>query len=209
MRGIKEPLVVAGGDCNITGFDVDAEEKFWTVTGDNVRTMKFMPWTNNDAQNELVAGSDDFVIRVFKGAELIFENNEDAKIMDMQIIKQNVFGYALANGTYGVYYSRKRLWKQTQSAKVTTLAGLDFQIDGGMCLAIGFDNGVIEVRKHRTGDLISSVKLANQSNGNANSVVKVFYYDYRMQGSKQIVAVGQDGLIQGYTVTVSTAAIQQ
>ena len=49
MRGIKEPLVVAGGDCNITGFDVDAEEKFWTVTGDNVRTMKFMPWTNNDA----------------------------------------------------------------------------------------------------------------------------------------------------------------
>ena len=74
---------MAGGDCNITGFDANAEEKFWTVTGDNVRTMKFIPWTNNDTQNELVAGSDDFVIRVFKGAELIFENNEDAKIMDM------------------------------------------------------------------------------------------------------------------------------
>ena len=107
-----------------------------------------------------MAGSDDFVIRVFKGAELIFENNEDAKIMDMQIIKTNVFGYALANGTYGVYYGRKRLWKQTQSAKVTTLAGLDFQIDGSMCLAIGFDNGTVEVRKHRTGDLISSMQLA-------------------------------------------------
>ena len=28
-----------------------------------------------------------------------------------------------------------------------------------MCLAIGFDNGTIEVRKHRTGDLVSTVKL--------------------------------------------------
>ena len=49
MRGIKEPLVVAGGDCSITGFDMSAEEKFWTVTGDNCRTMKFLPWTNVDA----------------------------------------------------------------------------------------------------------------------------------------------------------------
>ena len=29
-----------------------------------------------------------------------------------------------------------------------------------------------------------------------------------MQGNKQVVAVGQDGLIQGFTVTVSTAKIQ-
>ena len=111
MRGIKEPLVVAGGDCSITGFDMSAEEKFWTVTGDNCRSMKFLPWTNVDAQNELVVGSDDFVIRVFKGAELIFDINEEAKIIDLQVIKLNVFGYALDNGTYGVYYSRKRLWK--------------------------------------------------------------------------------------------------
>ena len=39
-------------------------------------------------------------------------------------------------------------------------------------------------------------------------MAKVFYYDYRMQGNKQVVAVGQDGLIQGYTVTVSTSQIQ-
>lgn len=190
MRGIKEPLVVAGGDCSITGFDVNAEERFWTVTGDNARAMQFLPWTNVDAQNELVVGSDDFAIRVFKGAELIFDINEEAKIIDLQVIKQNVFGYALENGTFGVYYSRKRLWKQSQSANVTSIAGIDFQIEGQFCLAVGFDNGVIEVRTHRTGELISSVTISPQSNGKVNPIVKLFYYDYRMQGNKQVVAVG-------------------
>ena len=110
-------------------------------------------------------GSDDFVIRVFKGAELIFDINEEAKIIDIQVIKLNVFGYALENGTFGVYYSRKRLWKQTSSAKVTSITGLDFTVGDQMCLAIGFDNGTIEVRKHRTGDLLCTVKLAKQDNG--------------------------------------------
>ena len=48
MRGIREPLVVAGGDCSITGFDMNAEEKFWTVTGDNARIMQFISWANVD-----------------------------------------------------------------------------------------------------------------------------------------------------------------
>ena len=128
MRGIPDPLIVAGGDCSLTGFDMNAEEKFWTVTGDNARAMQFMPWTNTDAQNELVVGSDDFAIRVFKGAELIFDINEDAKVIDLQVVKMNVFGYALDNGTFGVYYGRKRLWKDTKSAKVTSIAGMDFTV---------------------------------------------------------------------------------
>ncbi len=30
------PLVVVGGNCSITGFDINSDERFWTVTGDNV-----------------------------------------------------------------------------------------------------------------------------------------------------------------------------
>ena len=112
-----------------------------------------------------MVGSDDFAIRVFKGAELIFDINEDAKVIDLQVVKMNVFGYALDNGTFGCYYGRKRLWKETKSAKVTSIAGMDFTVGDQMCLAVGFDNGTIEVRKHRTGELLCEVQLARQDNG--------------------------------------------
>lgn len=111
VRGILEPLVLVGGDCSITGFNLKGEEKFWTVTGDNVQALEMVNWSS-DSTMDLVAGSDDFSIRVYKGEELIFDINENAKIMALSRIKQNLFGFALVNGTFGVYYTRKLLWKQ-------------------------------------------------------------------------------------------------
>jgi len=46
MRGILDPLVVAGGDCSITGLNLEADDKFWTVTGDNVQAIEFVNWSN-------------------------------------------------------------------------------------------------------------------------------------------------------------------
>jgi len=66
---------VAGGNCSITGFDEVGDEKFWTVTGDQVRALEFMDW-DEDGEDELLTGSDDFSIRAFKGEELIFDINE-------------------------------------------------------------------------------------------------------------------------------------
>jgi Bardet-Biedl syndrome 2 protein len=68
-------MVVAGGNCSITGFDLRSEERFWTVTGDNVTALEFLDW-NEDGEDELIAGSEDFSIRVFKDEELIFDINE-------------------------------------------------------------------------------------------------------------------------------------
>ena len=204
MKGIKTPLIVAGGDCSITGFDLDAEEMFWTVTGDNARTMEFMNWSNDEGMMELVAGSDDYCIRVFRGAELIFDINESAKILQIKCIHKNIFGFALENGTYGVYYSRKRLWTQKQSAKVTSIIGMDFNHENEMQLVIGFDNGTIEVRKHRSGDLVHQVQL-NKANGKESDyyIAKLFYTDYRREGKKQLIAVCKNGSIQGFTVSAS------
>jgi hypothetical protein len=89
---------------------------------------------------------------------LIFDINEDAKIRIIKLIKNNIFGYCLENGSYGVYYSRKRLWHLKQKQKVSALVGIDYEIGGQIHLAVGFENGLIEVRKHRTGDLIHSQK---------------------------------------------------
>jgi len=53
---------------------------------------------DEDGQEELIAGSDDFAIRVFKREELIFDINESAKIRSLQRIHKNIFGYSLENG---------------------------------------------------------------------------------------------------------------
>jgi Bardet-Biedl syndrome 2 protein len=131
VRGIMEPLVLVGGDCSITGFNLNGEEKFWTVTGDNVQALEMVNWSS-DSTMDLVAGSDDFSIRVYKGEELIFDINESAKITALSRIKSNVFGFALANGTFGVYYTRKLLWKHKKQAKVTSIVGMDFTVEGEM-----------------------------------------------------------------------------
>ena len=60
----------------------------------------------------MIVGSDDFAIRVFQGGEIIFDIYEEAAITQIKKIKRNIFGYALENGTYGVYSSRKKLWQQ-------------------------------------------------------------------------------------------------
>mmetsp|Transcript_24131 Transcript_24131/g.32896 ORF Transcript_24131/g.32896 Transcript_24131/m.32896 type:complete len:212 (-) Transcript_24131:1501-2136(-) len=139
---IEMPLVVVGGNCSITGFDKDAEEKFWTVTGDNARALEFLDW-DEDGEDELAVGSDDFAVRVFKQEELIFDINESSKILSLANIRRNVFGYLLSNGTYGVYYSRKRLWQKKNKEKATAIVGVDFDLDGQMELITGFSNGLV------------------------------------------------------------------
>lgn len=104
---VGQPLVIIGGNCNITGFDVDGEERFWTVSGDNVQALELLDF-DNDQVNELAAGSDDFAIRVFKGEEIIQDITEKAKVIQIARINSNSFGYSLSNGAYGVYVLKKK-----------------------------------------------------------------------------------------------------
>lgn len=102
-----------------------------------------------------MAGSDDFSIRVYKSEELIFDINESAKIVHLSTIRNNLFTFALSNGTFGVYYSRKLLWKQKSEQKITALLGLDFTYEGEFLIAVGYEDGTVETRKHRKGEIIN------------------------------------------------------
>jgi Bardet-Biedl syndrome 2 protein len=62
--------VFVGGHCSVQGFDGEGNELYWTVTGDNVSAMTFAD-TNGDGHAELVVGSDDFEIRVFKDDDVL------------------------------------------------------------------------------------------------------------------------------------------
>lgn len=157
---VGQPIVLVGGNCSITGFDVDGEERFWTVSGDNVQSLAMVDF-NNDGADELVAGSDDFAIRIFKGEEIIHDVSEKAKVMHLSKIEGSCFGYALSNGAYGVYQGKKKLWKSKSKDVVTAICGCQQDLfgDGEKLLIVGFKSGQIEVRKHKSGEIVHTTSL--------------------------------------------------
>lgn len=68
-------LVLVGGNCSVQGFDKKGTEIFWIVTGDNVRSLAFVD-VDEDGEDELVVGSDDYDIRIFKNEDLVHEITE-------------------------------------------------------------------------------------------------------------------------------------
>jgi Bardet-Biedl syndrome 2 protein len=59
----------------------------------------------------MVVGSDDFDIRIFKADQIVAETSETDSISHIAPLKGNIFAYALANGTIGVYEKLQRLWR--------------------------------------------------------------------------------------------------
>ena len=91
---------------------------YWTVTGDNISAIEFCD-VDNDRIKELIIGSDDFEIRIFKGEELTNEITETSKVIFLRAIANTVkFAYGLSNGTVGVYdFSRRSSEKEKGEQK--------------------------------------------------------------------------------------------
>lgn len=66
---------------------------------------------NSDNYNELIVGSEDYDIRIFKDDEIICEMSETESIIALRHLHSNRFGYALANGSVGVYEKNVRSWR--------------------------------------------------------------------------------------------------
>lgn len=60
---------------------------------------------------QLLVGSEDFDIRVFKHEEILFEMSETEAVTALCPMQGSRFGYALANGTVGVYEKLSRWWR--------------------------------------------------------------------------------------------------
>ena len=86
-----------------------------------------------------------------------------------------------------------------KQAKVTAIQGMDFKMDEEVQLVVGFDDGTLEVRKHRQGTLVHTVSMTG-----ATPIHKLAYYDYRNNGTCQLIAIGKNGQIQGYTPAVES-----
>uniref|UniRef100_A0ABI7W129 Bardet-Biedl syndrome 2 protein homolog n=1 Tax=Felis catus TaxID=9685 RepID=A0ABI7W129_FELCA len=75
LGDISSPLAIIGGNCALQGFDHEGNDLFWTVTGDNVHSLALCDF-DGDGKKELLVGSEDFDIRVFKEDEIIAEMTE-------------------------------------------------------------------------------------------------------------------------------------
>ncbi|KAH8035067.1 hypothetical protein HPB51_004308 [Rhipicephalus microplus] len=111
-----------------------ADEAPARVTGDNVRALALYDF-NKDGLNEvspslspphkhtnflpynlrpwlqLLVGSEDFDIRVFRGDVIVAEIGESEAVTALCPLTLDCFAYALANGTIGVYRATERLWR--------------------------------------------------------------------------------------------------
>ena len=113
FSNFKEPLCLAGGNCNIVGVDINGEDKFWTVLGGNTICMALGDF-NSDDKNELFVGTDDFTIRIYKDEEPILEINENTKIVIIAPIDEQYFCYGLETGTIGLYNGSTKVWTKKE-----------------------------------------------------------------------------------------------
>lgn len=60
---------------------------------------------------QLVVGSEDYDIRIFKEDSIIGEQTELEAVTVLTSFHGNTFGYGLSNGTVGIYENLQRLWR--------------------------------------------------------------------------------------------------
>lgn len=72
------------------GFDINGDEKFWTVTGGNTLCITLID-LDEDHFKELLVGTDDFSIRYYKNENIIYEIGENTKIIELQPISDSKF----------------------------------------------------------------------------------------------------------------------
>ncbi|XP_064437112.1 Bardet-Biedl syndrome 2 protein isoform X2 [Mirounga angustirostris] len=106
LGDISSPLAIIGGNCALQGFDHEGNDLFWTVTGDNVHSLALCDF-DGDGKKELLVGSEDFDIRVFKEDEIVAEMTEtevDARSdRTGEVIFKDNFSSAIAGVLEGDY----------------------------------------------------------------------------------------------------------
>ncbi|XP_029780712.1 Bardet-Biedl syndrome 2 protein [Suricata suricatta] len=190
LGDISSPLAIVGGNCALQGFDHEGNDLFWTVTGDNVHSLALCDF-DGDGKKELLVGSEDFDIRVFKEDEIVAEMTETEIITSLCPMDSSRFGYALSNGTVGVYDKTARYWRIKSKNHAMSIHAFDLNSDGVCELITGWSNGKVDARHDRTGEVIFKDNFSC-------AVAGVLEGDYRMDGRTQLICCSVDGEIRGY-----------
>ncbi|EGW00056.1 Bardet-Biedl syndrome 2 protein-like [Cricetulus griseus] len=204
LGDIAPPLAIIGGNCALQGFDHEGNDLFWT----------------------LLVGSEDFDIRVFKEDEIVAEMTETEIVTSLCPMYGSRFGYALSNGTVGVYDKIARYWRIKVSTVnylppstpplfrdcillhgETTLliTEIPFQSKNHAMSIHAFDINSDGVCELITGWSNGKVDARSDRTGEvifkdnfSSSIAGVVEGDYRMDGHVQLICCSVDGEIRGY-----------
>ena len=184
LQGTEQPLAVVGGNCSVVGFGWQGTELFWNVAGDDVRCVA-------PCEGDLLVGSDDYEIRIFRKEESIYEISEADKVVALcSLGKRGRFAFGLANGTVGVYKNNERRWRvKSKNALVALLATQNRDV------AAGWSSGAVTLRSASNGQVL----YRDTFDAPLCSLVCA---DLKLSGSVQLIAVGVDGEIRGYLPAV-------
>lgn len=197
---VDGPLCVVGGNCSIQAFNHEGTELFWTVTGDNVSALAFSD-VNDDGLTELICGTEDFELRIFHHERVIKEITETDVVIQVEHVHKNKFAYALMNGTVGVYDKMSRAWRVKSKNRVNCISCFDLDNDGVPELIAGWENGKVEARNEKTGDILSKDYFQAP-------IASALHADYRLDGRETLMCVTTEGEVRGWLPSSSETGQQ-
>jgi Bardet-Biedl syndrome 2 protein len=198
----QKPLVIIGGNCSLQGFDIDGEEQFWTVTRGNTLSIALND-VDDDSIQEAIVGTDDYFLAYIKKEQNISEVQEDNKVTLIYSVSNNKFIYGLENGTLGLYYRNKRVWKFNHNSKPNSVVVCDINRDNQEEVISGWSNGKVKVHTLYKGEILeeldfSKVEVSKLFWENLSGVKNNYASSENVSDNNQLIVCLANGEVWGY-----------
>ena len=86
------------------------------------------------------------------------------------------FGYALANGTVGVYEKNTRWWRIKSKNQATAIFSFDLDGDGMKELITGWSSGKLDARNDKSGEVVFKVIDTKLILGKLHALINFILY---------------------------------
>jgi len=199
IMNVEAPVCVVGGNCSIQAFDHEGNELFWSVTGDNVTALAFCD-VNDDGHPELICGTEDYEMRIFQHEDVIKEITETDVILRVKPLHKTRFAYALMHGTVGVYERMTRAWRVKSKNRVNCIDCFDLDNDGIPELIAGWENGKVEVRNEKSGEVLCKDYFQAP-------IAELLHADYRLDGRSTLMCLTTEGDVRGWQASSTGGGI--
>merc|ERR1719171_964953 len=139
----------------------------------------------------MICGTEDFEMRVFRHEDVIKEITETDVIIRVEPIHKTRFAYALLHGTVGVYDKMSRAWRVKSKYRINSINCFDLDNDGVPELIAGWENGKVEVRNEKSGEVMFKDYFQAP-------VAALVHADYRLDGRNTLMCVTSEGDVRGW-----------